>query len=404
MVSPVPQMRFDDHDDFSSGQPSPDYAAGGTLLDSGILGARPKERLSEEAKLAAKIQAKRNADAERRARIQHGKCAISIDKVSLDQQVADRRQKKDEERQFNISGDQGILGANRAVNLAHKEAARRRAEELRTVRNLNEEMGAQRAAARAVEKQSRLHEDLQACGVSSLQAFEGEDPDRAERVRQQRQQQVDWINQQKAEKDMIKRMEDEEKNQFAAEVAEVTQMRGELEGNDFQMRRALYKENLQEHVRMREEAAAERRRQKEAEIAQNMAEQEYVNNHALTTETGPQYREDGRVLRTEFKGANREEKLSVQQELMQQAAEKEMAKELQRQAQREDNKEARKIHSMMEGLERQKNRSRKAMAAECRAENLRMQEEARARKKETNELFANKVSADFHAQFGTSCR
>lgn len=391
------------------------------MLDSSILGAKPKERLSEEAVLAAKIQRKRDADAERRARIQHAKCAVSIDKTSLDQQVAERRQQRDDERQFNISGDQGILGANRAVNLAHKEAARRRAEELRSVRSgtaaasaprdLNMEMGAQRAAERASEKHSNLHgpptRDGDAdsrLGVSSLQIFAGEDLGMAERVRQQRQQQVDWINQQKAEKDMIKRMEDEEKKQFAAEVAETTRMRGELEGGDFQVRRGLYKENLQEHVRMREETAAERRRQREAEIAQNTAEQEYVNNHALTTETGPQYLENGRVHRTEFKGASREDKIAVQEELMQQAAEKEMARELQRQAQRDDTKEARRVHGMLEGLERQKQRTRKALAAECLAENQRMQEEARARKKETNELFANKVSPEFHAQFGQSCR
>lgn len=381
------------------------------MLDSSILGAKPKERLSEEAVLAAKIQRKRDADAERRARIQHARCAVSIDKTSLDQQVAERRQQRDDERQFNISGDQGILGANRAVNLAHKEAARRRAEELRSVRDLNMEMGAQRAAERASEKHSNLHgpptRDGDAdsrLGVSSLQIFAGEDLGMAERVRQQRQQQVDWINQQKAEKDMIKRMEDEEKKQFAAEVAETTRMRGELEGGDFQVRRGLYKENLQEHVRMREETAAERRRQREAEIAQNTAEQEYVNNHALTTETGPQYLENGRVHRTEFKGASREDKIAVQEELMQQAAEKEMARELQRQAQRDDTKEARRVHGMLEGLERQKQRTRKALAAECLAENQRMQEEARARKKETNELFANKVSPEFHAQFGQSCR
>jgi hypothetical protein len=381
------------------------------MLDSSILGAKPKERLSEEAVLAAKIQRKRDADAERRARIQHAKCAISIDKTSLDQQVAERRQQKDDERQFNISGDQGILGANRAVNLAHKEAARRRAEELRSVRDLNIEMGSQKAAERASEKHSKLHDpptrDGDAdprLGVSSLQIFDGEDVGRAERVRQQRQQQVDWINQQKAEKEMIKRMEEEDKNQFAAEVAETTRMRGELEGNDFQVRRGLYKENLQGHVRMREEAAAERRRQREAEISQNATEQEYISNHALTAETGPQYLENGRVHRTEFKGASREEKVTVQEELMQQAAENEMARELQRQAQREDNKEARRVHGMLEGLERQKQRTRKALAAECRAENLRMQEEARARKKETNEQFSNKVSPDFHAQFGQSCR
>lgn len=381
------------------------------MLDSSILGAKPKERLSEEAVLAMKIQRKRDADAERRARIQHSKCAISIDKTSLDQQVADRRQKKDEERQFNISGDQGVLGATRAVNMAHKEAARRRADELRNVREINDELGAQRAAERAGEKHSRLHDpptrdgDADSrLGVSSFQIFGGEDLDVAERVRKQRQQQVDWINQQRAEKDAIKRMEEEEKNKFASEVAETTQLRGELEGNDFQVRRGLCQENLQDHVRMREEAAAERRRQKEAEIAQNTSEQEYINSHALMAETGAQYLENGRVHRTEFKGASRDDKMMAQEELVHQATEKEMSRELQRQAQREDTNEARRVHSTLEGLERQKNRARKAMAAECLAENMRMQEEARARKKETNDLFKNKVSPDFHAQFGQSSR
>lgn len=383
----------------------------GLLLDSSIAGARPKARLTEDELFALKIQRRRKQDSERRARLQNSKNAISCDKEMLDLQVAEMRARREEERQFNISGDQGLLGANRAVVQAQKEATRKKAEELRATRDHNLEQSAMRHADNTAEKLGRLNDppardgDLDArCGAASMQKFAGEDLMKAERVRAQRLMQVDCIEQQKFEKAMLNRMDHEEDRKFADEVAEMTRIRNEMEDEDLQLRKELNRAGLQEHERMAENASQQRQRQKDSEQALDNMEMEFVRHEGFTAESGQQYLQNGRVRRTEFKGKTREERLVAKQDVLQQATEKELTREMQRQSDRADNVEARKVHSVLESLERQKQRSRKAMAVQCREENLRMQEEARLRKKETDKLFANQVSPAFYEQFGVDAR
>lgn len=384
----------------------------GLSLDSSIAAAKPRARLTEEEVLALKIEKKRQVELERRTRIQGAKSAIALDTGMLEQQAAEHRRKKEDERQFNISGDQGLLGANKSVVRAQKEADAKRAADIRAMRDHNLEAGAQKRADQTNQKLKNFYDapprdgDLdQRCGVSSLQKFAGEDLMRGERLRQQRQQQIDCIEQQKFEKAMYKKMEEEENRRHAEEVAEFTRMRGELEDGELQLRREMNKKNLQEFVQMHEATSMERKRQKDLELQQNEAEMKFIDEESgVTTELGPQTLADGRIRRDAFKGSTREEKVAAKVEIMKQAAEKDMMREMQKQADQQSSMEAKKVHSMMEGIERQKQRARKAMAAQVCADNLRMQEEARQRKKETNQLFANEISPDFYSQFGTAAR
>merc|ERR1719230_1775328 len=68
-------------------------------LPSAILNARPKERLTDEEKLARDCMRRRQTDLERRARIFDAKRRmIGVDKEALDAQVAEKNARKEQER------------------------------------------------------------------------------------------------------------------------------------------------------------------------------------------------------------------------------------------------------------------------------------------------------------------
>merc|ERR1719502_1289383 len=67
-------------------------------LPADILNARPKQRLTEEEKLARDCMRRRQTDLERRARIFDAKRRmIGVDKEALDAQVADLANRKEQE-------------------------------------------------------------------------------------------------------------------------------------------------------------------------------------------------------------------------------------------------------------------------------------------------------------------
>jgi len=378
------------------------------LLDSGIVAAKPKVRLTEDELFALKIQRRRQQDSERRSRLQHAKNAISCDKDMLDHQAAEHRAKKDEERQFMISGDIGLLGSQ---HQAQKEVKTTREQTQRAVRDFNLGVSATKKADATAEKFARLHDapprdgDLDPrCGVASMQKFAGEDLMRDERLRQQRLMQVDCIEQQKFEKAMLKRAEEEENKKYEQEVADVIRTRNEIEAENISLRKEMNKSYLQGHVALKQEKDAAKQRRREEESALNEAEIKFVNEDEFTAETGQQFLDNGRVRRDRYKGASRDAKLAIQEEVLKQAAEKEMVRHMLKEELRENGNEGRKVQGLLDGMERQKQRSRRAMAAQCCADNLRMQEEAKLRKKEINELYRNEVNPSFYEQFGKDAR
>lgn len=383
----------------------------GLQLDSSIAGATAKERLTDEERLARECQRKRGLEAERRTRIFNAKAHIAVDKDTLDQQVAEAKQKKLAEREFQISGDAGLLSANKAVVRAAKEASKKKSEDMKEARNFNQELGAEQRSKISNERLARLHDppartdDLDPrCGVASLQKFAGEDLMQAERLRQQRLMQIDCIEQQKFEKAMIKRMEQEESRRFADEVAEITQMRNEMEEGEFNLRRELQRTNLQENVQKGDETAAQKQRRQELELANNAAEIDFHAEDGFLNESNPQTLASGRVRRDAYKGKTRVEREMAQADIRQQAEEKQMMKEMMQSAECQNNIEVARTHKQLEAMERQKQRTRKAMQAQMVAENQRLAEEAKLRKKDLDELYTNVPSQEYFNQFGTSTR
>merc|ERR1719169_236616 len=109
---------------------------------------------------------------------------------------------------------------------------------------------------------ARVGDDDPRCGASSLQKFSGEDLMKAERVRQQRAEMVNFIEQQKYEKAMLNRMGDEagRDRRHAQQVAAITAMRNEIEGNEAMLRRELQRKQHDDNLTQANDNA-ERRNQ-----------------------------------------------------------------------------------------------------------------------------------------------
>lgn len=156
------------------------------------------------------------------------------------------------------------------------------------------------------------------------------------------------------------------------------------------------------------ERAAERAKQQqdltEQEALLDAAELYHHGNDPFLNEHTDSLNPNGRVRRAEFKGSTRNERLEGRRVLEAQAEEQSMKKY-------QDQVEDFRFQTLQEAArrqlilqEREKSRSRRAMAEAVAKENLQMKAEKIEQTKKINELYTNKFSDDFWAQFGTTTR
>lgn len=79
--------------------------------------------------------------------------------------------------------------------------------------------------------------DLSNAGPASLQNMSGEDVDRYERIKKQREQMKEWIQQQIAEKEYSKRSEQEEDLNYAEMIKMIDEIRDATEKEEQEMRK-----------------------------------------------------------------------------------------------------------------------------------------------------------------------
>lgn len=220
-------------------------------LDPHHLAARPKERLSEEQKFEREVLRRREQEMERRARIFDAKRrTIGVDKQMLDQQTQERIQMRDLARQEQQMFDGSQLRVEKQLKMMEIEKQRMKFQMEKeckefSLQNLNfqsrREYDLNDPDFKKKDLPARVGDDDPRNGVSSLQKMAGEDLMKAERVRQQRQQQKNWIEQQKFEKTMLSKADQGDKDAFSTQVREITGLRNEMEENEKFQRRELEK-------------------------------------------------------------------------------------------------------------------------------------------------------------------
>jgi hypothetical protein len=383
-----------------------------SAIPSSILKAHPKPRLTEEEKLERDCLRRRQTDLERRARIFDAKRRmIGVDKAALDQQVADKEAQKKQQYKEDHKGDRDMLKIDKQLKLLEIDKQRSRREQEMTckefsIQNLNyasrREFDLNDPKGKQKELPARIGDDDPRCGPASMQRFNGEDLYRAERMKQQQKMQVSFIEQQKFEKEMIKRAEADH-GEHGAQVAEITALRNEIEENENVLRKELQKKQFDENMAQAEDNLGRKRELARQNMDANSAELEHHRVDKFLNECAPSHY-NSRVIRDAYKGSTRQERAEVASQQRAQCMDNDNQKfnEAVEDKQFASNVEMTRRQLIM--MEREKGRSRRAMAEQCAQDNKALQKQQQENKKNTNKLFQNEFSADFFEQFGKGCR
>lgn len=228
---------------------------------------------------------------------------------------------------------------------------------------------------------------------------------KAERVRQQRAEMVNFIEQQKYEKAMLGRMGDEagRDRRHADQVAEITAMRNEIEGNEAMLRRELQRKQHDDNLDQATANAERRNRIVRDNMEANERELDFHAGDNFLNEKCPSHF-NNRVIRDAYKGSSREERVQVAAQQTQQRMEKEMVKALDAQDDQSEAIAVERTRKQLIAMERDKARRKRELQEQNAQDNLRMKAEQASNTKATNKLFKNEFSPEFFEQFGNGCR
>lgn len=384
-------------------------------LPSGILNAQPRQRLTDEEKLANDCMRRRQSDLERRARIFDAKRrTIGVDKEALDAQVAEKEALKNKNKGTGNKADRDMLMVDKQLKLVEMEKQRQRREHESSckeysLQNLNFQSRREYDLNDPLFKRkgvpARVGDDDPRCGASSMQQFSGEDLMKAERVRQQRAEMVSFIQQQKYEKEMLARVgsEGDRDKAHSKQVEEITQLRNEIEANEVGLRKELQTKQHDENIYQANENAERRNGLVRDNMQANDKELNFHASDKFLNESCPSHF-NSRVIRDAFKGSSRDERIQVAAQQRQQCMENEMGKAMEEHDDQCYSNAVEGTRKQLIGMERDKQRRKREMREQMAQDNLQMNAEQKANVKHLNKLYKNEFSPEFFEQFGTGCR
>lgn len=380
-------------------------------LDTHVLDAACRARLTAEERLEREVTRRREMEMERRQRIFDAKRrTIGLDTKTLDAQVADNNTRRQQELQRKNDGAREMAMLDRHLKL--QETAKKQMQhdlEKESRAYGMKHLSKQQADTWDLNDPHKLRKDRPMrvgdndprCGPASMLKFGGEDLMRDERVRQQRAQQVMFVEQQKFEKAML--APDEDTN-IRKEMAEMIALRNEMEAEENNLRYGLRKQQQDTNLQAAAQRAEEKLQAADEDAHRDAAEIHHHSQDPFLNETTDQLNPNGKIRRAEYKGSTREERLHGRDVLVDQIME--------RQANRTDDKaEDRMMARNQEALrkqlllqERQKQRDRRAAAEDNARANLQLRDAKVENTKVLNELYTNRFSDEFFGQFGTQTR
>lgn len=379
------------------------------------LNAKPTMKLTEEEKVDRAVAQRRQAELERRARIFDAKTrTIGIPKQTLDQQVAERAEDKHFEKLEKQAFDTSLLRVNQQLKMMEIDKQRMQREmeaEAKdfSLKHLNfearREYDLNDPDFKKKDLPSRVGDNDPRCGPSSMQQFTGEDLMQGERKRQQHEQQKSWIEQQKFEKAMMKDGAKQESDAFAAQVDEITRVRNEMEAEEAATRRDM--EGAQQRVNLHkaQENAQLKAIHKHDEESANAKELLHHATDPMLNETGAHHFPDGKKDKQNYKGSTRAERMMLSGLQKDQMDENAYRKAMEQHEQRLFEQQAENTRKTLVAMEREKQRTRRAMKQQMAQDNHHLRDEQyKAQKHLSTEIYTNAPSDEFFGQFGSTTR
>jgi len=381
-------------------------------VDTHVLDALPRARLTEEERLARDCTRRRTMEMERRQRIFDAKRrTIGLDKETLDQQCVENAQRRAaEEAQRRKEGKEHLQCMQQLALMEKDKKVQQRIMEkeckdisLQTLSfSQRREYDLNDPKAKSKALPMRIGDSDPRCGPASMLQFNGEDLLREERERQQKLATVDFIEQQKFEKEMLKCQNAGEDRIYAQQTAEITSLRNEVEEHEVALRRELMAENQNELLGRIANNQAQKAAQ--AKMARDLEAKELENhaNDPFLNENHPRYHEGGRINPQGFKGTTKDEKIEVREMQRAQAEEKMFSKAYEGATSHVFDKHAEMSRKQLVLIEREKTRMKRAIAADNARQNKMLAQQQKDSLQATKDK--NGFGPEFFEQFGTSTR
>ncbi|CEM19482.1 unnamed protein product [Vitrella brassicaformis CCMP3155] len=414
---------------------NPDVPPPGAFSNSNLPVNTPmlRHHLSPDEKEAIDVNRRREYEAERKKRIFDPKIrTIGIDKEALDRQVAEKQARKEKER------DEERLYAQQT--LYYDAVLKRQEIEKRRLKRQVEEEG-KTFSLTQLRREQRREYDLddkdrvkkyheppeEKYGASSVQVLAGEDRAAAERKKLQQKQVRDWVAQQKFEKEIIKKAEQDEDKEWGVQAIKTAELMYAVEDQQKAARRQLQCETSEANkqtalCRLEETLKGRLTRQDDdnKELINQYTDPYladgrldltgHVNVNDGPGDTNPAGLEPGDAavigtLRDGFKGTTRKQRQSCLEENLRMWREKEeqkqreMDEELQWARQHEANRK------LQVAVEREKQRLAQRVRYDVRHTNAglgKQQQDTQTYLKK--ELYTNPPSEDYFNYFGTTTR
>lgn len=369
-------------------------------------------------KEAAAIERRRNLEEQRKSRIFNAKTRlIGVDEAALAQQVKDRKQLEQRERQRHEAFAADAVRADLIAELLQ----RRQEHDIRELnvalnefRKLHQQPSSRREwdlydpDGLKKDRPARVSDDDPRCGMSSMQKFDGEDLNNKARSKFQEEQRRLWAEQQMRERQQAEDNQKKADRLYELKMRELDQRACELQQAEEACRRAITeatKDYNKAQAREQSSRAAVFKQQedddKRTEIANLLYGDFLTENPACAQSAFGAHR----VIPDRWKGMTPEQIAEIRrvQDLQRQEAMRQREEERRRQ---EEFDRQRVAHAhAAELLQREEERRRRALDQQLADENRRLGLEQKSHQDYLNRsVYTNEPTAAYFMQFNTSTR
>jgi DNA polymerase III alpha subunit (gram-positive type) len=190
----------------------------------------------------ARIKAKRDANEQRRLRYLNAKARMmGLDVATLDQQVAEKQRMKQNEREADRFERTQAMEIERILAQSMEEERKMKEYQMNQMRN-DWDRAIQLKKTQAAEPKGPDFDNAQ-CGPSAALRFSGEDTNRFDRLKQQKDQMRRWIQEQVAEKAQLKHLQQEDEMSYAEMLKAIDEIRANTEREEKELRQFIQYSN-----------------------------------------------------------------------------------------------------------------------------------------------------------------
>lgn len=371
------------------------------LSNFGTGGKTQDNTMSKE---EARIKYKREQNEQRAARLQNGKArAIGLDIDALDAQVVEARYNRQQAKDADKMERYRLQEIDKVIESHNEDERRQKILQTQQLKSSWEDA--------VVTKRNTLVEpefvfDPSKTGLSAVQNFIGEDPQKRDRVKAQKEQIRRWVQEQVSEKANIRRQEYEEDMNYSYAIRNVDDIREALEREEFELRRAKQLEITKQNKEL-SKTKTESFAKTQEEFTRLSAEEKgkLTSLDLFNEDTGAAMNEHGRVVQKDrFKGFTPEQRRRILQEnevVIQQK------REIQEQEKQIEQQWAMQKAMLTRALDVASTEERAMQEAEKEVHFSvlqRQRDDERTRRESATKERFGKIESGFFSNFGTSSR